>query len=684
MPRALITVNSLVELKGSELSTVEIAKSLLRMGWKVDIYTNLLGYPMSLEVNDLLFNSDFYVNSDPYEYFDPNYDLIWVQHSLLPESVIDHLVEFGQECAIVWHHMSFFAHIELPFNSEIENKLCDIHSFVSEETKHSLEKYGLKRPSVIFPNPAPLEFHVDFEANDSELKRLAIISNHPPQELLDFKNAYSNQVEIEIIGEKTVSKKVTPELLASFDAVVTIGKSVQYSLCLQRPVFIYDHFGGSGWVNQERIIEQQFHNFSGRDFPVKMTANEIAKELFTGYSNAKKFVDNNVEDFRYLYDLDRNLLSIISRFENTKLSRKKLDVAEGLQLKALLEQLRGLFRTLKYKESLLNEKNFPIPPTTVIEPISNRLTTSLLVVLLTEKSAANEIKRAQLSSKHQDSQFKNVVVIVQGCLNFELNPSDWVVDLEHSNVHLIRISNSFKELATFMNNILENNQDDFVAFSDGSVILHNDFISKAVPLITDSEAVFISFPRNRVIEEFAYDSWLEIGNESPEQNEELYKPLSPFKIWHSNLLGLSQSIYRRDELASKYKFKGHLDFAMFQEFLFRIQNQEMDIMITNRAKSLTLCTEFENMKVNNESSFSSREVEIILRQQIYKELGPPESLFFELIETDIQDATNLISQIVSRDSIDLGQNFPGLEARVINYIRRIPQRFRRFLLRNDK
>lgn len=79
---------------------------------------------------------------------------------------------------------------------------------------------------------------------------------------------------------------ITPEILSQYDAVVTIGKTVQYALGMGIPVYNYDHFGGNGWINLENFNTEARHNFSGRHNNRKILSQEIAHELEAGFSEA--------------------------------------------------------------------------------------------------------------------------------------------------------------------------------------------------------------------------------------------------------------------------------------------------------------------------------------------------------------------------------------------------------------
>ncbi|WP_416914340.1 hypothetical protein [Seohaeicola sp.] len=61
--------------------------------------------------------------------------------------------------------------------------------------------------------------------------------------------------------------------------VLTIGKSVQYAMAARRPVYVYDRFGGPGWITSENFKNAEKFNFSGRCVGQEKRAEEIASEI---------------------------------------------------------------------------------------------------------------------------------------------------------------------------------------------------------------------------------------------------------------------------------------------------------------------------------------------------------------------------------------------------------------------
>lgn len=86
---------------------------------------------------------------------------------------------------------------------------------------------------------------------------------------------------MDIIGEQGVVREVTPDLISQYDCVFTIGKTVQYCMISSTPVYVYDRFGGFGYLDAENFEKCAYANFSGRGGITK-SSEEIASEIIKG------------------------------------------------------------------------------------------------------------------------------------------------------------------------------------------------------------------------------------------------------------------------------------------------------------------------------------------------------------------------------------------------------------------
>ena len=290
--RFLITQPMIRSFCGSTMVTLELAEYLSSIGAKVTVYTNVALPPalMSFENAKIKVIS----SQDKYDLSLKDFDYVWVHSLTFPRQLLDELKDLPKELpAFVFLHMSPLDSIpdEHPWIYDLENSLSSLSLYISEKTLESNVKFGLPSNIGFFRNPAPLDFKRLIKRKISRVvKKVLIVSNHPPLEIMDAKKILEeNNISVAIYGEGGDKyDPISPEILAKYDAVITIGKTVQYCIVGSLPVYIYDRFGGHGWLSESCYELSKTRNFSGRGFS-KKTGNEIAQEIINGYNDALEF-----------------------------------------------------------------------------------------------------------------------------------------------------------------------------------------------------------------------------------------------------------------------------------------------------------------------------------------------------------------------------------------------------------
>lgn len=156
---------------------------------------------------------------------------------------------------------------------------------------------------TVLPNPVPLDFldknMVKTEWPD-KIGKVAVVSNHNNPELLEM--AQAAPWKTDFFGMRYgKSVPISPELLLGYDAIITIGKTVQYGMALGIPVFEYDRYGGCGWITPKNMDSEALTNFSGRSTHAKRNAETLIRDMTEGYadaaSQAASLRDRAVEKF---------------------------------------------------------------------------------------------------------------------------------------------------------------------------------------------------------------------------------------------------------------------------------------------------------------------------------------------------------------------------------------------------
>lgn len=306
---------------GSEVLTLELAEALAESGARVTVVTWLFSDLLKAELNPLPGVRIAQVNSQ--EYFDfvdeAHIDLVWANQGFVPKELIESASKY------VFAHLSSFNSFEFPFSPALERALADRVYFVSPEAEHehlatgAYEGFDADRFRLL-ENPAPREFHqVEPRSSDEggpRLTSLLVVSNHLPDEIVEAIGQLGDMgVHVHVVGSPrdgvdAHQERVTAELVAEFDAVLTIGKTVQYALCAGRPVFCYDYFGGPGWIIDFNFASARWFNFSGRGFDQR-SAPELRQEILEGFTRAHQFVRTNLGQFRSDFSADRLLLDLV-------------------------------------------------------------------------------------------------------------------------------------------------------------------------------------------------------------------------------------------------------------------------------------------------------------------------------------------------------------------------------------
>lgn len=322
----LLLTNHLKDYAGSEIQILELYKFFKKNGCNVTVFANLIDSPINqhFDKNDIchdIYNIDIH-----------NYQLIWSQHGIFPLLFANKNITQPITALIISVHLSPFENMELiqiPYMNYI-------HAYFianSEETSDTLKDLGIPPEKIyISYNCAPMEFKRSCPP-PQKLRHLAIISNHPPPEIIAATNLLRQKYEVDCIGYNYNFCLVTPELLSKYDCIITIGKTVQYALLGNKPVYCYDCHGGPGYLNEENFSTARYYNFSGRGFS-KKTTNQIVEEIDNQFHTNKNF-------FATMNNKDSYLLET---FLHKILTLNPISISEDHQL--LLKQFSPVSRKI--------------------------------------------------------------------------------------------------------------------------------------------------------------------------------------------------------------------------------------------------------------------------------------------------------------------------------------------------
>lgn len=402
-----IICQSIKYYAGTERVVFELYSEFQRRGIDVHLGTAELG--------------DFYYNelyparvNDIPGCMDDSYDIIINFHSPTFGYLFDKGVKTKR---LIYFSLSPYEPVEFPF---FQSSLIDKVFANSAETRESLVSQGIEESSVsVFPNSH--NFNVeDFDRNSrDDIKRVAVVSNHIPQELRDAIKLAA-EIEFTIAGIQGNVQFIDAETLSEFDAVISIGYTVVTAVQAKKPVYVYDHFGGGGWLSKDNFDKNSYYNFSGRPERTVKSPEEIVSELKDGYKEALMNVDT-------LYQLMKSERNIVSNVEGL-LSGLSNEFSSKNPSQYLINSSKAYFKLYKMNQHLqdiVSENAIESSVGNGINEITERLEGKLSVILRDQKRLmllANNVNdvTAHINNKvtHIDARLtkmegkKNRIVIV--------------------------------------------------------------------------------------------------------------------------------------------------------------------------------------------------------------------------------------------------------------------------------
>ncbi|WP_256346738.1 glycosyltransferase [Pseudomonas gingeri] len=316
--RALVACSRLVDFAGAEMATLEVASALADLGFEVVLAAMEVGGFIEAELSA---NGLYFVDLSVVSLADEHFDLVWISHYV----VAYHLLVRDRISVshAFYSSLSHFEPLETPPLPNILFSQYLVHS--QENFEHFSERYPhLVDRLSIFPNAAPEEyFAVTRHSVQPRLRSVGVVSNHAPEEVLELLLLLENsKINVELIGLQGTPKRVIPELIGKYDAVISIGKTVQYCLAAGVPVYCYDRFGGPGWIVGSHFETALAKNFSGRCTPRKLSAAQIIGEMITGYESTLAQSQALRELALDRFSLKRNMLAVLHRCKHFPLLRK--------------------------------------------------------------------------------------------------------------------------------------------------------------------------------------------------------------------------------------------------------------------------------------------------------------------------------------------------------------------------
>lgn len=283
----LIATNHLALYGGSEIVCLEIAEYFKSRGHRLTVFASVAAAPMAD-----IFGSRLGVKIviDPREITPFRYDLAYIQHQVA--GLFDYRLDAHslEKTAFVFCKLGRRSFMESG-GWRHDRVLADAYFANSELTANSLRGVGVQAPITVFHNAAPAAFFRPASATQGTLRTITLISNHNDPELMGAIDRLALDHKVQRIGLRQGRQAmVTPAIIHASDLIVSIGKSAPYALAGGVPVFVYDHYGGPGYLTHDNFDRAARFNFSGRCCERRLDAATMAREIVEGYASGRAFI----------------------------------------------------------------------------------------------------------------------------------------------------------------------------------------------------------------------------------------------------------------------------------------------------------------------------------------------------------------------------------------------------------
>lgn len=345
MRKVLITNQYFSDYSGSEIVSLELTKWFLENDYEVHLFAIRITDPLLSVLKELKVK----ITTDESE-LDEDYDLVWLHHFLMPSFLLK-----ANTAKVVFHHMSGTYPLELPLIPNLEKDLADLVLSNSEETRDQIkEVYDLE--SEVFGNPAPTEFLSSLKSTSTKVEKVTVISNHIPSELREtIELLKKSNVEVDVLGiDENNFALVTPKIIQKSDLIISIGKTIQYAILSNTPVYCYDHFGGPGFLDAGNYEKAKYFNFSGRGFNKKTSEHILEEIIGTPYIEVKNDFTEIATKAKSDFNLDTKMRKLIKDLNSMQPKRKKIADTDVLTYTSVSKTVKECFLVLNHYKGLAN------------------------------------------------------------------------------------------------------------------------------------------------------------------------------------------------------------------------------------------------------------------------------------------------------------------------------------------
>lgn len=338
----LIATNHLQQIGGSEVVALQAMQYFAGLGCDVTVFANWTGQPMAAMIESAIGVQPI---TDPTLIRPFTYDMVYVQHQLL--GLFDYRpTAADRQCTrIILGRLSRRGYLES--GGWLHDRLLADHVLANSSlTAQHLAGVGHDGPITNFRNAAPAAFFRTFVPRPATPRRALVVTNHRDPALMEAIGLLRQRFPVDHVGRSGKDVRlVTPEMVTETDLVISIGKTVPYALAARVPVYVYDHFGGPGYLDADNVDAAARFNFSGRCCQRRLSGEEIAEEVIRGYAKGVAFARDTAQSWIDRYHLPRYLDLLLDPPAVSNMDRRRSMASNPflLQERRLADYIRASF-----------------------------------------------------------------------------------------------------------------------------------------------------------------------------------------------------------------------------------------------------------------------------------------------------------------------------------------------------
>ncbi len=309
--KCAITLEYCQEIGGSNALMLDVANVLKsEYGYEIHFHVFQLSDIVRSRFESAGHRVTDLLETDPFQ-LQGDYDLIWGAHwPVLGMLLLAGTVRFRN---LVLHSMSPFVDFErmIFFLDE-----ADLILF------NSKENFNISSPSVtthtekfrIFPNSLPISFFDDDSCKILPRYDFSYVSNHHTPEIIDAMSILENRgYRVRKTGRLFGQAQVDRSYVDDSRVIISMGHTILKSVARKKHAYIYDRFGGPGYLTEDNFSEAVHRNFSGRYAGCK-GAMAIVEDLLHNMPDRKNAEALHARA-KQAFHLERNLAGVLDKLD---------------------------------------------------------------------------------------------------------------------------------------------------------------------------------------------------------------------------------------------------------------------------------------------------------------------------------------------------------------------------------